>query len=138
MQPPLGCDVEDAFQRDDADNLPAGGDAGSGAAFLCCLFIAGGRRSRHVESMFRPERTQWTVRSITSTRSTAARCQHKSPLCADATATTTMDSSHPRAACWGVHVSLTALIGRKVCRFSMAIQLTIYTARSLKCEKTAG
>jgi hypothetical protein len=26
--------------------------------------------------MFRPERTQWTVRSITSTRSTAARCQH--------------------------------------------------------------
>ena len=52
------------------ENRRAGDGESSAAAFL---FTAGGRLSRHVESTFRPERTQRTVRSITSTRSTATR-----------------------------------------------------------------
>ena len=35
-------------------------------------------------------------------------------VCADAKATTTMESSPRRAACWGEQVSFAALIGRKV------------------------
>ncbi len=57
-------------------------------------------------------------------------------LRADATATTTIHLSPRPAASRGMHLSVTVSIGRKVMAVGQAIQLTIYTTRSLKRDET--